>query len=962
MFAGLLMLAMARQRRVVRALGESERRYSEMLGNVQMISLMLDREARITYCNDYLLKLTGWDRVEIIGKSWFELFIPPEEREMGAVFDDLLRDAPSAWHHQNEILTRCGERRLIQWNNTVLRSASQDIVGTASIGLDVTEREQTRAELEFKNLVLTTEQQASPDAILVVDESARIVSYNPQFLKLWSLSDDVVRAGNNDELLPLAAEKMADPGGFLARVRYLHEHRDESSSEELALKDGRTIDRYSAPMTGPNGRYYGRVWYFRDVTERQRTLAALRQSHDLLIATERIAGVGGFEWDLVNDVLFWSQETCRMFGRAREGHAPTVAEFMASIHPDDAGRVRDMIAASLAGEKPFDIEFRIVRPDGTERIVHSQGEIERDRAGTPLRMTGTSHDITERKRAEEASRLSAKAFESIADGIIITDASRRIVYANSAFTHITGYSRAEILGKTPRFLQSGRHDAAFYAAMWAEIERDGHWRGEVWDRNKRGEIYPALLRISAVRDGTGTITHYVGVTTDMSSLKDFEEQLQHQANHDALTGLANRSLLQDRFRETLNRARRHNHRAAVLFLDLDHFKNINDSLGHASGDLLLQAAAQRLKSHVREIDTVARFGGDEFAVLLDTIDDNQDAGAVAQKLIDALAQPFQIKDHHYYISASIGIGCYPQDGGDVDTLLKNADTAMYRAKAEGRNNQQFFSVEMNAQALEKLHMSSSLRLALERKEFLLHYQPRLDLSTGRITGAEALIRWQHPELGLISPARFIPIAEENGLIEPIGEWVLGTACRQMRAWRDAGLPLDRMAVNLSARQFSHPDLLRRIAVILEETGLPARYLEVEVTESMVMRDPEATAGVLAKLKALGIAVSIDDFGTGYSSLSYLKRFPLDFLKIDQSFVRGIPSDADDAAIIAAIIAMAKSLKLKLIAEGVETAAQRDFLTVQGCDEAQGYLFARPVPASELEILVSEGAAAGLALG
>jgi diguanylate cyclase (GGDEF)-like protein/PAS domain S-box-containing protein len=814
-------------KRAAEELRESDRRFRHVLSNLQMVSMMLDRAARITYCNEYLLELTGWRREEIIGRNWFELFVPAGKEEVQDMFHALLADTPQARHHKNEILTRSGDRRLIQWNNSVLRSGAGDVIGTASIGEDITDRQRAQAELEFKNAILTTGQETSLDAILVVNEKAHVVSYNRKFIELWGIPEEVARAGNDAELRRLVREQTSDPDGYRARVRYLYEHTGEKSSEEITLKDGRVIDRYSAPMLGSHGQYLGRVWHFRD--------------------------------------------------------------------------------------------------------------------------------ITERKQAEEGARLSAKAFESIADGIVVTDAGLRIVYVNGAFSRITGYSREEILGKTPRLLQSGRHDASFYAAMWAEVERSGHWRGEIWDRRKNGEVYPGLLSISAVRNGGARITHYVGVSTDISSLKQYEAQLQHQAHHDALTGLANRLLFQGRCRETLSRARRHGHRTAVLFLDLDHFKNINDSLGHDSGDALLQAVANRLAAHVREIDTVARFGGDEFAVLLDAIEDDQGAGTVAQKLIDAFTHPFQIGAHQFYVSASIGISCYPQDGAEAEALFRNADTAMYRAKAEGRNNYQYFSAEMNAQALENLQMSSGLRLALERNEFLLHYQPRLDMTSGKITGAEALIRWRHPELGMISPARFIPIAEENGLIEPIGEWVLKTACRQMRAWQESGLPLERIAVNLSARQFRQPGLLERIAGILEETGLPARHLELELTESMVMRNPEATSDVLSKIKALGIAISIDDFGTGYSSLSQLKRFPIDFLKIDQSFVSGVPADIDDAAIIGAIIAMAKSLKLRLIAEGVETAEQQVFLTSQGCQEGQGYLFSRPVPASELQFLLSAAA-------
>lgn len=704
----------------------------------------------------------------------------------------------------------------------------------------------------------------------------------------------------------------------------------------------------------------GNTEYFvtvvQDITERKKAEVALRDSQEKLQTAIASGGVGLWDRDIVTGKAFYSREWKSQLGYEEHEIADDLREWERLLHPDDAKSADAMVNSCLKDPTvEYRVEFRMKHKNGTWRWILAQGSVHRDAQGVPRRIVGCHVDITERKHEEEQLRLSAKAFESIADGIIVTDAQRRLVSVNHAFSAITGYPPEEILGKTPRFLQSGRHDAAFYAAMWQEIDRNGHWRGEIWDRRKNGEIYPELLSISAVKEAAGAITHYVGVFTDISSLKRYEARLLHQAHHDALTGLPNRVLFQERFHEAIGRAKRHGHEIAVIFLDLDRFKNINDSVGHAVGDLLLEAVAKRLTASVRETDTVARVGGDEFAVLLVAINDNQAAAKVARKLLDALARPYQLAGHEFFISASIGISCYPHDAIEPETLFKNADAAMYRAKAEGRNNYQFFSEEMNARALEALMMGNSLRLALERREFLLHYQPQYDLKSGRITGVEALIRWLHPELGMVSPARFIPLAEEIGLIEPIGEWVLETACRQMRAWQDAQLPLQRVAVNLSARQFRNPDLSQRIAGILHENRLPAHYLELEVTESMVMQNPADATGVLSRLKAMGITIAVDDFGTGYSSLSYLKRLPIDLLKIDQSFVRGVPKDADDAAIIRAIIAMAHSLDLRLIAEGIETSEQRAFLEREGCEEGQGYLFSKPVPAIEIERLLGSPA-------
>ena len=557
----------------------------------------------------------------------------------------------------------------------------------------------------------------------------------------------------------------------------------------------------------------------------------------------------------------------------------------------------------------------------------------------------------QRKRAEEQLHLAANAMKNSAEGIAMYDADRRIVFINESFTTITGYSADEVLGKHSDFLRSGQDEAAFYEQLWETVSQKGRWQGEVWRRRKNGEIYPELRSVSAITDKTGKTTNYVVVFTDIAQFKEYEERLKFMAHHDPLTHLPNRVLFQDRCNEALLRAQRHGTLAAILFVDLDRFKTINDSLGHPTGDALLQAAAGRLGECVRASDTVARSGGDEFTILLDELRDAEDAAVVAQKILEALQRPFVLSGHELVISASIGISSFPVDGTNTEALLKNADAAMYRAKEQGRNAYRFFSGEMNAHALETLLLTNSLRFALERDELLLNYQPRVELAGKRIVCVEALIRWKRADGELVSPSRFIPLAEDTGLIVPIGEWVIRTACKQLRAWHDAGYTHLQMAVNLSARQLSEDNIAQRIGSIVAEAGLDARCLEIEITESMIMQDVEGAVKVLRALHAIGLPLAIDDFGTGYSSLSYLKRFPIYSLKIDQSFVRGIPADQDDVAITRTIVAMAKGLKLHVIAEGVETAAQADFLTSLDCDEAQGFFFSKPVPVPELEALL-----------
>ena len=589
-----------------------------------------------------------------------------------------------------------------------------------------------------------------------------------------------------------------------------------------------------------------------------------------------------------------------------------------------------------------------------KEYIHKDGHLVPVRLhGMLLEKDGESYiwssveDITERKLAEKKLHQAAVVVESTAEAIIVTDAKFKIISVNKAFTDITGYSEEEAIGKTPRILKSNQHSRDFYKTLWTEIHGYGRWQGEIWDRKKNGSLFPSWSTISAIKDSNNNIINYISVFSDISTLKQSQEKLDFLAYHDPLTGLPNRLLLNDRIEHAVKGAQRKGLKVGLLFIDLDRFKNINDSLGHSIGDKLLKQVAVRLKSSIRDIDTVARLGGDEFVIVIEDINHTDDAILLANKLLTSFIKPFDISKHTLFITPSIGVSVYPEDGSDSETLIRNADTAMYHAKETGRNSCHLYSADLTDQAVERLTLESALRNAMDYQQFELFYQPQHSLQNNSLLGAEALLRWNHPEMGYILPNTFIPLAEDIGLIDKIGTWALKEACKQMQAWLYQGYKIGTIAVNISGMQFRQDNIINTVLDALTESGLPARHLELEITESTILKRPEQAIDSLNKLKEMGVRVSIDDFGTGYSSLSQLKQLPVNKLKIDQSFIRDISSDPDNEAIACAVIALGKSLKLNVIAEGVETEEEKQLLIAHGCDEAQGYLFGHPMPSETL---------------
>jgi diguanylate cyclase (GGDEF)-like protein/PAS domain S-box-containing protein len=604
------------------------------------------------------------------------------------------------------------------------------------------------------------------------------------------------------------------------------------------------------------------------------------------------------------------------------------------------------------GKRLQDMPLEVVLKDGTRK--HFETSVGPLKNGKEIiGFQGALRDVTARKLTEEKFSLAAAVINNTLDGIVVTDPQGIIQQVNPSFTSITGYTKEEALGKTPRILKSDRHDQAFYKHMWDSLVTKGSWEGEIWNRRKNGETYPEWLSITAIKDAQGETTHYVGVFHDISELKQTHERMKHQAYHDGLTGLPNRQLFNDRLNAAIASSKRTGQKLAVMFLELDNFKNVNDTLGHYSGDLLLQQVAKRLEENTREEDTIARLGGDEFMVILPRLEDVRQAAIVAKRYLAALGKPIVLGENTVFVGASIGISFFPDDGQDVEQLVKNCDLAMYRAKAQGKNTFVMFRQSFTQEVERRFALETQLRHAVQRQEFILHFQPKVELGTGRIVGSEALVRWQLPEGEIVYPNEFIPLAEDTDIILPLGRWVLEDACRQTAMLQPADGNQLSVAVNLSVRQFQDKALIDTVKKVLAKTGLAPENLILEVTERIFMSDVEQAIGVLSNLANEGIRVAIDDFGTGYSSLNYLKKLPLSIVKIDRSFVKDIPRNLDDVAIAKAIIAMAHSLNLQVVAEGVETAEQLKFMQKQGCEEIQGYFFSRPLPGEDYAKLVKQ---------
>lgn len=914
------------------------------------VALIESYTGRFLHINQCYCDMVGYTLQEMSsGRTFHEITHP----------DDLQKDLDNMERlRSNELREFTMEKRYFHKNGSIvwvkLTAASTWQPGEkpyAHIAIveNITAHKSTQASLRVLNEALHN--LASP--VVLTDPDLRITYVNPSFQEMLGFSEKELQGMDVERL------RVQDPNypnqRFLAR--YNPEIRASSSGELNCLNsEGALIPVHAsfAPLHNKQGGLNGYVGHFIDMTLAHQREKDLRESQRQL--TTLLSNLPGMAYRCRNDEQ-WTMEFISSGCSALTGYKET--EFLYNkqlayadiVLPQDREPLANEVRQAVAEERPFRLRYRIRRKDGQIRWVWEQGQKVSNPFKEPGYLEGFVTDITEQVTAEENLKLTSKAFENSAEGIIITDANANILRVNQAFVDITGYTREEVIGQNPRFLQSGRHGGSFYKEMWETIHRDGYWRGEIWNRRKDGTTFPEWEHISSVVNAKNIITHYIAIFSDITTIKQSQEKLNYLAHHDPLTNLPNRTLFIDRLEKAILRAQRNQSNFLVIFLDLDRFKHINDSLGHLIGDLLLQHVARRLTSAIRKNDTVARLGGDEFVLLLEDIGNKSAIASMAEKLMAEFHVPFMLDDHEVRVTPSIGICLFPEDGEDSETLLRNADAAMYRAKGDGRNTYQFYTHELTQRAYERVLMENRLSQAIAKDELLLHYHPQIDLTTGKVIGAEALIRWQHPEMGLVPPSDFIPLSEETGLIHPIGKWVLQEACCQGKRWMEQGIELDRIAVNIAGAQLQRGNLLSEVKQTLQDTQLPPNKLELEVIENFIMQ--QATSGIhqLKEIRDLGVTLSIDDFGTGYSSLSYLKLLPIQKLKIDRSFVADIPHDSDDIAITKAIIALGQSLGLTVIAEGVENEQQLEFLNQEGCQEAQGYFYAKPMCAEDFEVFL-----------
>ncbi|MBS1170499.1 MAG: hypothetical protein H6R01_1417 [Burkholderiaceae bacterium] len=814
--------------------------------------------------------------------------------------------------------------------------------------------EATRVELAEKEARLSSLVQTIPEMVWMKNEQGVYLACNHAFECFYGIPENAILGKTDHDFFPKQqAESFRSHDRNVitsGQPKHYEEWVSATSNGQNAL-----LETTKVPVFTAQNQLVGILGISHDITERRKIENELHNSHHLLAnLTAHVPGAL-FQFQLHPDgqhtLPFVSSGITSLFGVTPQQTKDNSSTLTKLIMPEDIDKMRSSVEESAHRMQPWLHEFRVNLPERGTRWLQGNAAPEKLADGSTL-WHGFISDITERKQAEEGLLLAAMVYQNSSESIMVTDADNRIVAVNPAFEQMTGYLAEDVLGKNPRMLSSGQHDASFYDEMWATLKTAGRWEGEFWNRRKNGESYVVWRTINTITNTDGSVRYYVALTSDITHKKESEKLIWQQANFDALTGLSNRNMFRDQLELEIRKAKRTNLPMALVLLDLDHFKDVNDTLGHDMGDILLQEAAKRLRACVRQSDVVARLGGDEFTIILGELHEPASVERIVHDILQRLSEPFQLKEEQVHISASIGVTFYPKDATAIDELLKNADQAMYAAKHDGRNRCNFFDPSMQEVAQLRMRMISDMRGVLDGQQFLLKYQPIIDLTTGEVHKAEALIRWQHPLRGLLEPLAFIPVAEETGMIVEIGNWVFREATRQAAHWRATHNSDFQISINMSPVQFRNDNaLLDDWIAHLRDIDLPGHGIAIEITENMLLDTNENTNNMLLAFRDAGIQVTADDFGTGYSSLAYLKKFDIDYIKIDQSFTQNLTPDSNDMALCKAIIVMAHTLGMKVIAEGVETPEQRDLLKTIGCDYAQGFLFSVPLPAHGFDILL-----------
>lgn len=941
------------RKQVEKALGEAKAIRNTIFATLPDLIWLKDPDGLYLACNPAFERFFGAKEADIIGKTDHD-FVDTELADLFRANDQAAVGAGGPRSNEEWVTFAASKHRaLLLTTKTPMYDHHGEVTGVLGIARDITDRELAKEALQTQRQSLqniiegtragTWEWNVQSGQTMFNERWAEMLGYrlnelSPVSVQTWiSLThpEDLVRSKH------LLEQYFA---GKLDHYECELRMRHKNGGWVWLLDRGRIVER------DENGKPLWMAGTHQDITERKRAEEALSHSEKSLREAQRIAHVGNWELDLVNNELNWSEEIYRIFEIDPQRFKASYEAFIDAVHPDDRDSVNQAYTESVNNRQPYQIAHRLLMKDGRIKHVHERCETFYDKDGAPLRSLGTVQDISGQKQLENELQLAASVFTHAREGITITDAEGSIIAVNDSFSQITGYSRDEAIGQNPRLLKSSRHDSSFYEDMWTQLTENGVWSGEIWNRRKNGEVYPELLTISAVYDDNHQTQHYVALFSDITAQKKYQEQLERIAHFDALTGLANRVLLADRLQQAMARAKRSMLSIAVVYLDLDGFKEINDSYGHEVGDQFLVSLASRMQQVLREVDTIARLGGDEFVTVIVDLPDTNDSIPMLNRLLASVAQPVQIDGHLLQVSASLGVAFYHYDeeiGVGADQLLRQADQAMYQAKLMGKNRYHFFDTEQDRN-IRGIHSSlESIQNALSNREFILHYQPLVNMRTGELRTAEALIRWQHPERGLLPPDNFLPAVADNALDTEIGEWVIDSALSQVEQWREAGLDLP-VSVNISAYQLQQPDFITRLHDILDQhPTVKPDCLELEILETSALADITRVSEVMNACKEFGVNFSLDDFGTGYSSLTYLKMLPSSRLKIDRSFVRDMLDDPDDLAILEGVLGLATAFRRYAVAEGVETTEQGEMLLRLGCELAQGYGIARPMPASDI---------------